>query len=91
MHRFWWRINKAESLGACLQFAQQAMQRRNYKIDNIAADKDYLVLGGDDKVSCMVVCCPIASGTHIVIGTFSSDRRTAELARDDIRGYIQGA
>ena len=91
MNAFSWKINKSESLGACLQLAQKAMQRRDYKISNTAADSDYLVLGGDDKVSCMVVCCPVAGGTHIVIGVFSSDRKAAELARDDIRDYIQHA
>ena len=91
MNALSWKINKSDSLGACLQFAQKAMQRRNYKIYNTAADSDYLVLGGDDKVSCMVVCCPITGGTHVVIGAFSSDRKAAELARDDVRDYIQAA
>jgi hypothetical protein len=91
MFAYAWNLNKATSLGACLQAAQKAMQRRNYKIYDSAADPDYLVLGGDDKVSCMVVCCPMAKGTHVVIGAFSSDRHAAELARDDIRDYIQAA
>lgn len=86
----WGTFTKVATLKDCLSYAQAAMEKKHYKILDKAGDGDYMVIGGDKTVIVQVVCVPQKDGkVWMVVSAFSSDAKVAELARNEIRAYIQ--
>jgi hypothetical protein len=49
----------------------------------------YVRIGDNDQVIVQVVCVPIADQrTAVTVSAFSTDSKTAELARNTVREYI---
>jgi hypothetical protein len=86
----WETFTKVAALKDCLNYAQAAMEKKHYKIHDKARDGDYKVIGGDETVIVQVVCVPQKDNrVWIFVSAFSSDAKTAALARDGIRDYIK--
>lgn len=81
-------FNKSTSPANCIRFAKDALRHERY---NVWFDTPYTVIGNDDHVMVQVVCAARPSGAaYVVVSAFSSDSRTAELARNAVRTYIAG-
>jgi len=74
------------SLAACLSIVDGAMQRKGYEIFEKGS---HVWIGGNRAVIVQVTCVPIGNNnTSITVSAFSSDGRTAELARNEVREDI---
>jgi len=82
----WGTFTKNASLRDCLSFARDALREQGYKLDETHG---YIRIGESAKVIVQVVCIPIdGNKTSVTVSAFSSDSKTAELARNSIREYI---
>lgn len=80
-------FNMQSSLNRCLSLAGEAMTRQNY---TLFEKRGYVRLGGNAGVIVEVACVPTGQGTTTVtVSAFSSDSKRAELARNEVRTYIE--
>ena len=85
----WGTFTKNASLQNCLSFTRDALREKGYKLDETHG---YIRIGENAKVIVQVVCIPIdGSKTSVTVSAFSSDSKTAELARNAIRESISRA
>jgi hypothetical protein len=82
----WGTFTKNASLNDCLAFARDALRSKGYKLDETHG---FIRIGETDKVIVQVVCIPLgAQKTSVTVSAYSTDSKTAELARNTIREYI---
>jgi hypothetical protein len=82
----WGTFTKNASLRDCLTFARDALREKGYRLDETHG---YIRIGETPQVIVQVVCIPIdGNRTSVTVSAFSTDSRTAELARNSIREYI---
>jgi hypothetical protein len=76
------------SLNRTLNLANEIMARENYTMFEKAG---YVRLGGNAVVIVEVVCVPKGNATVVTVSAFSTDSKTAEAARNEVRTYIATA
>jgi hypothetical protein len=83
----WGTFTKNNSLRTCLSFATDALRSKGYRLDETHG---YIRIGESDQVIVQVVCIPLGDQRcSITVSAYSTDSKTAELARNTVREYIQ--
>jgi hypothetical protein len=82
----WGTFTKNFPQALCLGTAERAMKEKGYEIFEKQGN---IRIGGNKHVIVQVSCVPIdKKTTSVTVSAFSTDSRTAELARNAIREYI---
>ncbi len=83
----WGTFTKTASLNDCLRYAEDAMREYSYEIWERGG---YVRIGSNNAAVVQVVCVPTGQGSDlaVTVSAFSSDSKTAELARNNIRAKI---